>query len=120
MDEKRIVRSLLAKMPPNVEIPVHHDTGYWVQYTHRVHVAICTDSAKVNFSMWVKHEDDIRKYSFEEGRIVELNNQAKHAVNNQWDQERIHFIFDYVDDDFHFESPHVEKEVKVYDKHVDP
>lgn len=99
VDEKRIVRSLLAKMPPNVEIPVHHDTGYWVQYTHRVHVAICTDSAKVNFYVG-KTEDDIRKYSFEEGRIVELNNQAKHAVNNQWDQERIHFIFDYVDDDF--------------------
>jgi hypothetical protein len=29
---------------------------------------------------------------------VELNNQAKHAVDNFMEGERIHLIFDYVDD----------------------
>ena len=43
VEEKRIVRSLLARMPPGAKIPVHHDTGYWVRFTHRCHIAIVTD-----------------------------------------------------------------------------
>lgn len=42
IDEKRVVRSLLARMPAGVKIPVHHDTGYWVKHSHRCHVAIQT------------------------------------------------------------------------------
>ena len=38
---------------------------------------------------------------FDEGRVVELNNQAKHAVhNNMAERWRIHLIFDYVDEDY--------------------
>jgi hypothetical protein len=101
--ESRVVRSLLASMPPGSTIPVHHDTGYWVQHTHRMHVAICSDSDTVFF--YVGHKDEpgeagLHKYEFNEGRLVELNNQAKHAVTNNWDQNRVHFIFDYVDEGF--------------------
>ena len=32
--------------------------------------------------------------NFSEGEIIELNNQAYHEVVNNWDQDRIHFIFD--------------------------
>lgn len=42
VDESRIVRSLLASMPPGITIPVHHDTGLWVKKTHRIHVALET------------------------------------------------------------------------------
>jgi hypothetical protein len=101
--EHRIVRSLLASMPPGVNIPVHHDTGHWVKYTHRIHVAIHTNTNDVDFFVGHKNEkgaNGIQKYLFNEGRIVELNNQAKHAVTNNWDENRIHLIFDYVDDDF--------------------
>lgn len=42
IDESRVVRSLLASMPSGVNIPVHHDTGYWVKHTHRCHLAIET------------------------------------------------------------------------------
>ena len=35
IDESKVVRSLLASIPPGVNIPVHHDTGYWVKHTHR-------------------------------------------------------------------------------------
>ena len=38
----KVIRSLLASMPPGVNIPVHHDTGYWVKHSHRCHVAIVT------------------------------------------------------------------------------
>ena len=40
VDESKVVRSLLASMPPGMTIPVHHDTGYWVKHCHRIHVAI--------------------------------------------------------------------------------
>ena len=96
-DEGKIVRSLLASMPPGVNIPVHHDTGYWVKHTHRVHVAIDSSSAQVDFLVGPT-PDKMQKYSFEEGRIVELNNQAKHAVSNNWDRHRVHLIFDFVED----------------------
>jgi hypothetical protein len=42
IDENKVVRSLLARMPAGVKIPVHHDTGFWVQHTHRCHLAIET------------------------------------------------------------------------------
>ena len=48
VDESKVVRCLLASMPPGMQIPVHHDTGYWVKKTHRVHVAIETGD-KVDF-----------------------------------------------------------------------
>ena len=98
INESMVVRSLLASMGPGVNIPVHHDTGYWVKHTHRCHVAIDTDCEKVDF-MVGPNEDKMRKYRFDEGRIVELNNQAKHAVfNGMTDKYRTHLIFDYVDD----------------------
>ena len=45
IEHERVVRCLLARMPPGVKIPVHHDTGLWVQHTHRCHVAIDTSDA---------------------------------------------------------------------------
>jgi hypothetical protein len=42
IDESKVVRSLLASIPPGVSIPTHHDTGYWVKHTHRCHLAIET------------------------------------------------------------------------------
>ena len=99
-------------MPPGVKIPVHHDTGYWVKYTHRVHVAIITDPS-VDFFVG-PNEAGIQKYDFGEGRIVELNNQAKHAVTNNWDQGRVHLIFDYVDESFPLQRYIMSKGEQVY------
>lgn len=96
VDRNKVVRSLLASMPPNVEIPVHHDTGLWVKHTHRIHVPIITNE-DVMFCVG-PNEDNMKSYSFDEGRIVELNNQAKHYVINRWTQHRVHLIFDYVED----------------------
>ncbi|CAM9888508.1 unnamed protein product [Ectocarpus sp. 4 AP-2014] len=95
--EEKMVRCLLASMPPGCVIPVHHDTGHWVQHTHRVHVAVVTDVSEVDFFVGPdpKH---MRKVMFDEGRVVELNNQAKHAVTNRWSRNRVHLILDYVDE----------------------
>lgn len=79
-----------------MDIPVHHDTGYWVKHTHRVHVAIETGEL-VDFLVGPT-EEHMTKFLFDEGRVVELNNQAKHAVTNNMETWRVHLIFDYVDD----------------------
>jgi hypothetical protein len=84
VSEDKVIRSLLASMPPGMAIPVHHDTGYWVQHTHRVHVAIDTGEL-VDFFVG-PNEESMMKILFDEGRIVELNNQAKHAVKNNMDR----------------------------------
>lgn len=99
INENQVVRSLLASIPPGVSIPVHHDTGYWVKKTHRLHVAVVTND-EVDFLAGPTC-DDMKKYVLNEGRVIELNNQAKHAVyNNSSTLWRVHFIFDYVELDF--------------------
>lgn len=110
--EDRVVRSLLARMPAGVQVPVHHDTGttpcmphahltsmagYWVMHTHRCHVALET-SEQISFMVGAT-PSAMQKVSFDEGRIVELNNQAKHCVMNDLPEGkyRTHLIFDYVE-----------------------
>lgn len=96
--EHQVVRSLFASMPPNMSIPVHHDTGYWVKHTHRCHAAIVSSNDEVDFLVG-KNEHSLQKMLFPEGQVIELNNQAKHAVHNRMkDTWRIHLIFDYVDE----------------------
>jgi hypothetical protein len=79
-----------------VVIPVHHDTGHWVKYTHRIHVPIIT-GPELEFLVG-PNEQSMLSYDVSEGRIIELNNQAKHAVTNNLSYHRVHLIFDYVED----------------------
>ncbi|CAM9578686.1 unnamed protein product, partial [Chrysoparadoxa australica] len=94
---QKVVRCLLASMPPGCVIPVHHDTGHWVTCSHRVHVPIITSPDQVLFRVG-ESKECMQDVLFDEGRVVELNNQAKHAVTNSWTQYRVHLIFDYVED----------------------
>lgn len=70
-----------------------------MKHTHRIHVPIdtCENGELVDFLVG-PNEKNMSKYLFDEGRVVELNNQAKHAVNNNLDRYRTHLIFDYVDE----------------------
>ncbi|KAF0690737.1 Aste57867_17889 [Aphanomyces stellatus] len=94
----RVVRCLFARMPPGSTIPVHNDTGYWVNKCHRVHVPIFTHEL-IDFEVG-RDESSMVRFVFSEGNIYELNNASKHKVHNGWDQPRVHLIFDYVDSDF--------------------
>jgi hypothetical protein len=85
----------LASMPPGATIPVHHDTGEWVKHTHRIHVPIITGEG-VEFLVG-PNEGEMLPYDLGEGHIIELNNQAKHAVANHMTYNRVHLIFDYVE-----------------------
>ncbi|CAN0426482.1 unnamed protein product, partial [Discosporangium mesarthrocarpum] len=92
----KVIRCLLASMPPGSVIPVHQDSGHWVCHSHRIHVPIITNCDEVSFTVGVEPLS-MRRVLFDEGRVVELNNQAKHAVTNGWTQHRVHLILDYVE-----------------------
>ena len=95
----QVVRCLLASMPPGIAIPPHHDTGSWVMNTHRIHVPIITSPDHVVFRVGPTKER-MKRIRFSQGQIIELNNQSKHAVDNCWDQYRVHLIFDYIEPSF--------------------
>ena len=96
--ESRVVRCVMARLPPNTEIPTHHDTGKWVTASHRVHVAMRTDS---NVGFYAGTDpSNMERYFFPIGLPIELNNHAKHAVRNDSNtMYRIHLMFDYVEKD---------------------
>ena len=97
-DEQRVVRLLLAALPPNTTIPVHHDTGAWVQHTHRVHVPILVDDPSLILFRCGPKPSEMQRVSCVEGHVFEINNQAKHAVSNCHPTKyRVHLILDYVD-----------------------
>nr|CCA16205.1 conserved hypothetical protein [Albugo laibachii Nc14] len=94
----RVVRCILARIPPNTSIPIHHDTGYWVSQTHRIHIPICTNH-KVEFRVGV-NSNGMNVMEFKQAHVYELNNACKHAVQNRSTQARIHLILDYVEDHY--------------------
>ena len=89
---ERIIRCLLASMPPRTVIPPHHDSGYWVPRSRRLHCAVKTNPDVVFLAG--RTLDEMHRIAFKEGCVVELNNQAKHYVANLSDQYRTHLIFD--------------------------
>ena len=98
--QSQMVRCLLAALPPGVTIPIHHDTGEWVKYTHRVHVPIIVpDPTKVLFRCGPT-EKMMERIDCTPGHVFEMNNQAKHTVTNAGTEFRVHLILDYVDPAF--------------------
>ena len=96
VNPNNVIRCLLAELGPGISIPVHHDTGYWATRSHRVHMPLITSPSVAFFTG--KTEDDLVRVPFPEFELIELNNRAKHKVNNDWDKPRVHLIFDYVED----------------------
>jgi hypothetical protein len=98
--QSQMVRCLLAALPPGVTIPIHHDTGEWVKYTHRVHVPIIVpDPSRVLFRCGPT-EQSMERVDCTPGHVFEMNNQAKHAVTNAGTEFRVHMILDYVEPSF--------------------
>jgi len=101
VEPNRLVRMLFAALPPGVTIPVHHDTGAWVKYTHRVHVPIVVHDPNRILFRCGPTPSTLQRVDCSPGHIFEMNNQAKHAVSNcQHGHHRVHLILDYVDVSF--------------------
>ena len=91
----RLVRLLLASLPPGVTIPVHHDSGEWVSTTHRVHVPVqVKDPSRILFRCGPTPQS-MQRIDCTPGHVFEINNQAKHAVSNCDSDSRVHVILDY-------------------------
>jgi hypothetical protein len=91
-----VVRALLASLPPGVTIPVHNDSGEWVKTTHRVHVPVVVKNPdRVLFRVGMACHL-LQRIDCTPGHVVEINNQAKHAVSNCDDDHRVHLILDYL------------------------
>lgn len=105
-EEKKIVRMLLAALPPNTTIPVHHDTGAWVQHTHRVHIPVLVEDTEQVLFRCGPSVTTLQRISCHEGHVFEMNNQAKHAVSNCHSTAyRVHLILDYVDPSYQLPDP---------------
>ena len=95
LDPARLLRCVMARLPAGVTIPTHHDTGHWVQVAHRVHCPVITNP-QVFF--YAGHsQDTLERFQLPLGCAVELNNAAKHRVENLGASDRVHLMLDFVD-----------------------
>lgn len=84
-----IIRAVAAKLLPHKHIKTHTDNHPSFHHGHRIHIPIQTNK-KVRFMI------EGRPHEMTVGNAYEINNQMRHGVMNNSDQERIHFIFDYI------------------------
>lgn len=84
----KILRAMAAKLLPGGQIEPHTDKLESFHHGHRIHIPITTNPG-------VRFMIQGRPYSFEVGKVYEINNQKLHSVMNAGREDRIHFIFDY-------------------------
>jgi len=89
----RFPRAMLAKLPAGSEIFGHSD-GDASHYIHKIHVPLITNSETIfHVGREARH--------LPAGEIFEVNNKRVHAVENNGDEDRVHFIFEcYNMDDY--------------------
>jgi hypothetical protein len=82
---------MLAKLKAGYGIDKHRDGLPEYYYLHKIHIPILTND-KVDF--YIKPDT----YQLEEGKAYEVNNIVPHAVMNNGNEDRIHLIFEYMDE----------------------
>lgn len=83
-------RIMLARMAPGGVIKPHRDTGPAAHWPHKIHVPLATNDDVLFYVDGAKHHFGI-------GEAVEVNNMARHSVENRGSTDRIHLIFEYFD-----------------------
>lgn len=82
------IRVLLVKLKKESKITPHVDSGDSLVFCKRTHIAVITNP-DVIFTVGGESKN-MRK-----GEIWEINNQNVHSVDNNSNNDRIHFIIDY-------------------------
>ena len=85
-----IIRAMIANLLPGARIAPHIDTDPSFAIGHRIHVPLVTNPL-VDFFIAGS------LYHLQEGMAYEINNLEMHGVHNRSQQERLHLIFDYVE-----------------------
>ncbi len=83
-------RVMLAKLPPGARIAPHTDGNVRQNRPHKIHIAIQTNADAFFFQF-------PEKYNFKEGIAYEVNNAVMHGVENNGTTDRIHLIFEYLE-----------------------
>lgn len=86
-----IIRAMFAKLLAGKSIDEHFDDHPTFSIGHRIHVPLVTNE-EVRFVI------DGEDYNLKEGFAYEVSNLDYHYVANPSDADRVHFIFDYVED----------------------
>lgn len=86
-----IIRAMFAKLLAGKSIDEHFDDHPTFTVGHRIHVPLVTNE-KVRFVI------DGADYNLKEGVAYEVSNLDFHYVANPSEMDRVHFIFDYVED----------------------
>ncbi len=86
-----IIRAMFAKLLAGMSIDEHFDDHPTFTIGHRIHVPLVTNE-DVRFVIAGEN------YNLKEGIAYEVSNLDYHYVANPSDQDRVHFIFDYVED----------------------
>ena len=82
------IRVLLVKLKKESKITPHVDSGDSLVFCKRTHIAVITN-LDVIFIVGGESKN------MREGEIWEINNQNLHSVDNNSNEDRIHFIIDY-------------------------
>ena len=85
----KVIRAMIAKLPPASIIKPHIDSHPSFSSAHRIHIPITTHP-KVRFTIGGQ------PFHLEKNKVYEVNNQLQHSVMNKSNIDRITFIFDYV------------------------
>lgn len=83
-----VARALITRMQPNSKIKSHKDMGEISRKTHRVHLAVITNS-----QCWFTVHEETRHLAPGELWLID-NTDKYHSVLNAGDTERIHLIVD--------------------------
>jgi quercetin dioxygenase-like cupin family protein len=85
-----VLRAMAAKLKAGGRIAPHIDSLNSFRVGHRIHVPITTHP-RVRFTI------DGKPLLMQPGNAYEINNQKVHSVMNAGSEDRISFIFDYVE-----------------------
>ena len=85
-----IIRAMVAKLLAGGVIARHRDAHPSFAVGHRIHVPLVTND-NVDFAVGSSI------YNLKEGIAYEISNLDEHGVHNRSSEDRVHFIFDYVE-----------------------
>lgn len=81
-------RIMLARLEAESQINIHKDGNRAATFPHKIHIPLQTNPSCTFFV-------NPKRYHFEEGKVYEVNNLARHQVDNAGTEARIHLIFEY-------------------------